>query len=78
MVKVCVNQFLVDFDEFSIVEGEVYYWKVIVEIKEGKVIFMVEVFFSLEVEVLFKLLIGNCLQKMQKFVEEGEKELVVL
>ncbi len=78
MAKVRANQLSVDLDELSIVEGEVYHWKVTAETKEGKAISTVEVPFSLEAEALSKLLTGNRLQKMQKSVEEGEKELVVL
>lgn len=78
MAKVRANQLSVDLDELSIVQGEVYHWKVTAQTEGGEAISTVEVPFSLEAEALSKLLTGNRLQKMQKSVEEGEEELVVL
>lgn len=78
MAKVGGNHLSINLDELNIVQGEVYHWKATATTQDGEAISTVEVPFSLEAAALSSLLTGSRLQKMQKSVEEGEKELVVL
>lgn len=72
------HELTLDLAQLSFEAGAVYHWKASAMGKAGKALSTVDVPFSVEAEALAELLSSPRLKKMQRAVEEGEQELVVL